>query len=96
MLKQYKDRLDEFKLEFQDYVQRPSKYGPVKTDIIIDNLFNKEKERNWKLVNLKQQNDFLSDTHSTFEAMIITKRNKMKRFLEPIEIRQRSVSTTKA
>ena len=92
---EYKEKLTKFKHKFQDYLQRPSKYGPTKTDIITDNLFNKEKERNWKLVNSKQQKNFLFDTHSNFETMIISQKNIKKSTLEPIKKTYRSVSTAK-
>jgi len=72
--KLYRDHLTEVKIKFQDFLQRPSKHGPIKQDIIMDNLFNKEQERNWRLVNSVQQKDFLSDKHATFEATLRSKR----------------------
>ena len=50
---------------------RPSKYEKLKEDILIDNLFNKQKERGWRLVNSRQYKEFGEDKHSAFEFEIM-------------------------
>lgn len=60
-------------LKFEDKVMRPSKHEKLKEDILIDNLFNKQKERGWRLVNSVQYKDFAHDKHSAFEFEIMTR-----------------------
>lgn len=64
--KLYKNYLQEVKKDYKDRVMRPSKYGPLKQDIQIANLFYNEKERGWKRSNTKQYKDFRFPADSTY------------------------------
>jgi hypothetical protein len=61
------------KADYDDRVMRPSKYQPLKEDILIDSLFNKQRERGWRLVNSIQYKDFGNDKHATFEFEIMSR-----------------------
>jgi len=66
--KLYKTHLEIVKKDYNDRVMRPSKYGPIKEEILISNLFCKEQERGWKKLNTVQMNDFGFGTHSTHQG----------------------------
>jgi len=75
--KLYKTHLEDVKKDYKDRVMRPSKYGPLKEDILMANLFNREKERGWKRSNTKQINAFGHDKNATFKSEQTLKGTKL-------------------
>ena len=69
----YREYLATTKAKREDFILRPSKYGPLKSEIMIDNLFNKQRERGWRLVNSVQSKDFGNDKHGTFEFEVMAR-----------------------
>lgn len=72
----FKKHLEEFRNKFDDYVQRPSKYGRVHEDDLIDSVKINNKEP-FRLVNSVQYKEFSFDPHLTWEAEL-TRKNKLK------------------
>jgi len=66
--KQYRAHLEEVKKDYNDRVMRPSKYGPLREDILMGNLFYKEKERGWKRSNTTQVKQFGFDKKASYLA----------------------------
>ena len=75
--KLYRTHLEDVKKDYNDRVMRPSKYGPLKEDILIANLFFKEKERGWKRSNTKRVNAFGFDKTGTFKSEQTLKGTKL-------------------
>jgi len=75
--KLYRTHLVEVKKDYNDRVMRPSKYGPLKEDILMANLFYREKERGWKRSNTVQIKPFCFDKTATFRSEQTLKGKKM-------------------
>ncbi|CAD8150046.1 unnamed protein product [Paramecium pentaurelia] len=73
-----KKQLDEFKLDFEDFVQRPSKYGKVHEDEMLEKVRINNKEP-FRLTNSVQHNEFGFDPHLTWEAEMNRKQSKSKK-----------------
>jgi hypothetical protein len=68
LTKQYKLTLDEIKRDHEDRILRPSKYEPLKEDILMANLPNLEKERGWRRANTAQTKEFGCDTRASYNC----------------------------
>ena len=75
--KLYKTHLAEVKRDYNDRVMRPSKYGPLKEDILIANLFYRGKERGWKRTNTVRIEPFGFDKTATFKSEQTLKGKKL-------------------
>lgn len=71
--KKYIDHLKKVELDHLDRVLRPSKYGPLKEDLKMANLFFNQKERGWKRSNTAQIKPFGQDRKATFKSEQIIK-----------------------
>ena len=67
--KNYQEHLNEFLSKFDDFVQRPTKYGKIHEDEVLDRVRINNKQP-FCYPNTVQFNEFGFDTHNAWEASL--------------------------